>query len=124
MYFTNAIIATLSLALLANAGPIDRRAAFTLQNGKDAQALNAKFRGLSASSSCTDSENACVNGAFAQCANGKFVTFPCAGGLTCVALPLVNSKGTSITCDTEADASTRIASTGATGGLFGRDLEE
>ncbi|KAK7693777.1 hypothetical protein QCA50_003349 [Cerrena zonata] len=124
MYFTNTLIATISLALLANAGPIDRRAAFTLQNGKDAQALNAKFKGLSASSACTSGENACINGAFAQCANGKFVTFPCAGGLTCVALPLVNSKGTSITCDTEADATTRIANTGATGGLFGRDLED
>ncbi|CAL1705184.1 unnamed protein product [Somion occarium] len=125
MYFTNALIASFSLAALVSAGPlVERRAAFTLQNGKDAQALNAKFKGLSASSPCTDGENACINGAFAQCANGKFVTTPCAGGLTCVALPLVNSKGTSITCDTEADAKTRIAASGATGGLFGRDLEE
>lgn len=122
MQFT-ATFVSLSLALLAAAGPIDIRAAFTLDNGKDAQALNAKFAGLSASSSCTPGENACVNGAFAQCVDGKFVLAPCAGGLTCVALPLVNSKGTSITCDTEADALTRISNTGATGGLNGRSIE-
>ena len=32
--------------------------------------------------------------------------------------------GTSVTCDTAADAATRISNTGATGGLTGRDLHE
>jgi len=123
MQFT-ATFVSLSLALLAAAGPIDKRAAFSLDNGHDAQALNAKFAGLSASSPCTAGENACVNGAFAQCVNGNFVLAPCAGGLTCVALPLVNSRGTSITCDTEADALTRISNSGATGGLAGRSIQE
>jgi hypothetical protein len=91
----------------------ERRAAFTLQNGKDAKALNAKFKTLTESSSCKSGENACVKGKFAQCANGKFVTFPCNGGLVCTALPLVNSPGTSIVCDTAADAQARIAATGA-----------
>lgn len=71
-----------------------RRAAFTHQNGLDAQKLNAQFATLSGSSSCTPGQNACVRGAFAQCVAGTFVTTPCAGGLTCVALPLVNSPGT------------------------------
>ncbi|KAJ3789797.1 hypothetical protein GGU10DRAFT_304339 [Lentinula aff. detonsa] len=92
---------------------------FALSNGQAAQKLNAQFATLSASSTCTDGENACVNGAFAQCVSGKFETTACAGGTTCAALPLVNSAGTSITCATTADAEARIAATGATGGLTG-----
>ena len=64
-------------------------------------------------------QNACVDGGFAQCVGGEFVITPCAGGLQCVALPLVNKPGTSITCDTLADALARIAATGASGGLTG-----
>ncbi|CDO73536.1 hypothetical protein BN946_scf185014.g6 [Trametes cinnabarina] len=124
MRFFSFAILPFSLAVLASAGPIvDKRASFALQNGKQAQALNAKFASLSAKSPCTSGEVACVQGAFAQCVNGKFVTTPCSGGLTCVALPLVNSPGTSVTCDTEQDAADRIARTGASGGLRGRDIE-
>lgn len=92
---------------------------FTLSNGQDAQALNAKFATLTADSPCTDGDQACVNGGFAQCVGGKFVIQGCAGGLQCFALPLVNAKGTSITCSTEADADARIAATGAQGGFKG-----
>ncbi|KAG6837343.1 hypothetical protein H0H93_010945 [Arthromyces matolae] len=91
---------------------------FHLQNGLDAQALNAKFATLTANSSCNEGDQACINGGFAQCVQGKFVISSC-GSLTCFALPLVNSAGTSITCDTQSDALTRIAATGATGGLTG-----
>jgi hypothetical protein len=86
---------------------------FTLQNGKDAKALNQKFAGLSASSSCTNGQQACVGNSFAQCVGGKFVLTQCAGGTTCAALPLVNKAGTSITCTTAADRDARIAATGA-----------
>ncbi|KLO20291.1 hypothetical protein SCHPADRAFT_38915 [Schizopora paradoxa] len=96
-----------------------RRAAFTLQNGLDAQTLNAEFETLTTSSACTDGTSACVNGQFAQCSGGKFALSSCSAGLQCVALPLVNSAGTSITCDTLSDAEARIAATGATGGLTG-----
>ncbi|PPQ90738.1 hypothetical protein CVT25_010126 [Psilocybe cyanescens] len=92
---------------------------FRLANGQDAQALNAKFATLSANSACTAGENACIKGSFAQCVNGKFAVTGCAGGLTCVALPLVNSRGTSITCDTTDDALARIQAAGATGGITG-----
>ncbi|KAF8313864.1 hypothetical protein DL93DRAFT_1137190 [Clavulina sp. PMI_390] len=98
---------------IANTGAKSRRAAFTLQNGKDAIALNQKFQSLTADTPCAAGENACIGDAFAQCSNGKFVTSPCAAGLVCRALPLVNSAGTSIACDTAADATTRIANTGA-----------
>ena len=52
-----------------------------MSNGQQAQALNRKFQSLTANSGCSEGENACVNGGFAQCANGKFVTFPCNTGL-------------------------------------------
>ncbi|KAI0666277.1 hypothetical protein C8Q78DRAFT_984588 [Trametes maxima] len=109
------IFVSLALALSASAGPaFVRRASFTLQNGKDAIALNQKFTTLNANSPCQAGENACVDSKFAQCVNGKFVTTACAGGLVCAALPLVNSAGTSITCATAADRDARIAATGAT----------
>ncbi|KAH9990181.1 hypothetical protein BJV77DRAFT_947759 [Russula vinacea] len=82
---------------------------FKVQNGKDAQALNQKFQSLTADSPCTDGEQACVQGQFAQCQGGKFSLSQCAGGLTCTALPLVNKAGTSVTCDTPSDAAARIA---------------
>ncbi|CAE7073505.1 unnamed protein product [Rhizoctonia solani] len=92
---------------------------FQLQNGKDAQKLNKSFQSLTADSSCNDGEQACVDGGFAQCVGGEFQVTACSGGLQCFALPLVNKAGTSITCDTEADAAARIAATGATGGVRG-----
>jgi len=98
---------------------------FQLDNGRAAQALNAKFATLSKGSPCTVGENACTEGEFAQCppaadGNNVFVSTAC-NGLTCAALPLVNSAGTSITCTTLDDARTRIAATGATGGLTGSE---
>ena len=79
-------------------GQLQRRggsaAPFTLQNGQEAQALNRKFQSLTASSSCSSGEQACVQGQLAQCVSGKFVLAPCASTLQCVALPLVNKPGT------------------------------
>ena len=57
---------------------------------------------------CLDGTNACINGQFAQCVSGAFVTTSCGPTLQCFALPLVNSAGTSITCTTQADAEARI----------------
>jgi hypothetical protein len=84
----------ITLVAAVSAGPVDRRAAFTLQNGKDAQALNKKFAGLSANSACTAGEQACVGGQLGQCVAGKFALTPCAASTQCVALPLVNKAGT------------------------------
>jgi len=92
---------------------------FALSNGQNAQQLNSQFAQLDASSSCQEGENACVNGQFAQCVSGAFVLQQCAASTQCFALPLVNSAGTSITCTTQSDALSRIAATGATGGLTG-----
>jgi len=92
---------------------------FHLQNGQDAQKLNAKFAGLNANSPCNAGDQACVNGGFAQCVGGKFVVTQCAAGTTCAALPLVNKPGTSLACTTSQDALDRIAASGAKGGLTG-----
>ncbi|KAF9052292.1 hypothetical protein BDZ89DRAFT_1153712 [Hymenopellis radicata] len=92
---------------------------FTLQNGLDAQKLNAQFASLTQSSSCQEGDTACINDGFAQCVGGAFVIATCGSGLTCAALPLVNKAGTSLTCTTVADATSRIAATGATGGITG-----
>ncbi|KAF9512537.1 hypothetical protein BS47DRAFT_1345312 [Hydnum rufescens UP504] len=82
---------------------------FKKQNGLEAQALNAKFATLTASSSCVTGQNACVNSSFAQCVGNHFDLTSCGNGLICAALPLVNSPGTSITCTTAADRDTRIS---------------
>lgn len=111
---------------------------FLLSNGQKAQQQNAQFAALTASDSCdgafprlTDSSlthvvlsvaegaEACVGGDFAQCVDGAWVTQSCGSTLQCFALPLVNSAGTSITCTTQSDAASRIANTGATGGVTG-----
>ncbi|KAI0757380.1 hypothetical protein C8Q80DRAFT_97170 [Daedaleopsis nitida] len=110
-------LVALSLAVAASARPkYIGRADFALQNGKDAIALNDKFKSLNENSSCQTGDDACINDKFAQCVNGKFVLTQCAGGLVCAALPLVNSPGTSITCTTAADRDARIAATGASAG--------
>ncbi|KAG5641750.1 hypothetical protein DXG03_004295 [Asterophora parasitica] len=97
----------------APAPPAQPAGGFALQNGQDAKALNAKFATLSVNSSCNAGDIACVGGGFAQCVGGKFSVTQCAGGTICAALPLVNSRGTSITCTFPADVDARIAATGA-----------
>jgi hypothetical protein len=104
------LFVSLVLASAALAAPAP---AFTLQNGQDAIALNNKFKTLKAGSSCKAGENACIDQKFAQCVGGKFVTQACGAGTICAALPLVNRRGTSITCTTQSDVDRRIAATGA-----------
>ncbi|KAN0138043.1 hypothetical protein V8E53_003932 [Lactarius tabidus] len=105
----NAVAADPTPSPSGSPAPSPASSGFQAQNGKDAQQLNEQFKTLTADSPCTDGQSACINGDFAQCVGGKFVTSPCSGGTTCQALPLVNKPGTSVTCDTQADADTRIA---------------
>ncbi|KAF8823898.1 hypothetical protein HHX47_DHR9000526 [Lentinula edodes] len=90
----------LSLGIAVSARPM-RRDATALQNGRDAISLNAQYKTLSATSSCTSGENSCVTGKFAQCVNGKFVLQSCATGTICAAIPLDSPNN-------------RLAATGAT----------
>jgi hypothetical protein len=86
---------------------------FTKQNGIDAIALNNKFKDLTATSKCTDGENACVKNQFAQCVGTTFVLTSCGTNEICAVLPLVNKAGTSVTCTTQDDLDARIKATGA-----------
>jgi len=119
MLFAKVLLPVSLIAAVSAGVVVDRRKAFTLQNGKDAQALNKKFESLTPASPCKNGEQACVKGKLGQCIGGKFVLQACAGGLECIVLPLDNKPGTSITCDSLADAEARIAGTGATGGITG-----
>ncbi|KAI0699627.1 hypothetical protein C8T65DRAFT_659253 [Cerioporus squamosus] len=94
---------------------------FQLQNALDAQKLNAQFATLTADSTCSEGDQACIDSGFAMCVGGKFVNMGCAATTKCFALPLVNKEGTSIACTTEDDAASRIAAPGATGGITGSD---
>jgi len=100
--------------------PANTASGFQQQNGKDAQALNVQFATLAEGGSCTPGFIACVDGKFAQCPFGTVqISTACAAGTTCLALPLVNSPGTSVTCTTEDDAARRFAAAGVSGGFDG-----
>ncbi|KAJ7890589.1 hypothetical protein B0H14DRAFT_2689965 [Mycena olivaceomarginata] len=101
------------------AAPSPAASDFHAANGLQAQTLNAKFKTLTASATCTEGEQACIGTSFAQCVSGSFVLTPCSGGLVCAALPLVNKPGTSIACDTLADVQARISASGVAGGIAG-----
>ncbi|KAI0777174.1 hypothetical protein BD413DRAFT_171315 [Trametes elegans] len=88
-----------------------------LQNGKDAQALNAEFAKLHASDSCTSGQLACLGTSLATCADGKWKTEACPESLSCFALPSVRENGTELTCTTNATALAVINASGATGGV-------
>ncbi|KAH7882386.1 hypothetical protein F5I97DRAFT_1793239, partial [Phlebopus sp. FC_14] len=89
------------------------------QNGLDAQKLNAQFATLSPNSSCTEGDQACVSGSFAQCIGSSWQLTPCSSGLSCFALPLVSKAGTSLSCDSESDAEARFVAAGVSGGVTG-----
>ncbi|EIM82045.1 uncharacterized protein STEHIDRAFT_171635 [Stereum hirsutum FP-91666 SS1] len=113
-----------------------------LQNGQAAQTLNAEFLSLSANSTCSVGETACISGEFATCTStpssnttttttdatnttttaGTWDIESCASGQQCFALPFVRSNGTYVSCVSQSDATTLIASTGTTGGLIATTL--
>ncbi|KAI8923051.1 hypothetical protein BC831DRAFT_473011, partial [Entophlyctis helioformis] len=85
---------------------------FRCQNGRDAQAGQQRASSLKAKASCAGQDGLVVclaDGSVGQCANGVFVSTPCAATLSCQVLPLRNRAGTSVACTTAADASARIA---------------
>lgn len=92
-------------------------------NGVAAQKLNAGFEKLSASDPCKAGDMACIDDKVAQCTAQGWQLTACAGGTKCVALPLVNKEGTSITCDTEEDAVARFEAAGVEGGITGNSAD-
>ncbi|KAN0129629.1 hypothetical protein V8E53_012625 [Lactarius tabidus] len=97
------IVFPLSLAFATvSAGVVDQRVAATLQNERGGLQLNERFQGPTVSSKCMTSETACINGQPVQCVGDEFV---------------IDSQGTSFTCDTSQD----IKATRAEGGK--REIE-
>nr|CAG8631052.1 14863_t:CDS:2 [Entrophospora candida] len=80
-------------------------------NADDADALEKKFKTFKPDQKCSPNETACINGQFAKCTDTvvdgsvkpRFSLQSCAAGLKCFVLPLVNSRGTSITCEDRAN---------------------
>jgi len=105
-------LVALALAAGASARPL-RRQNPTLAAGQAAVALNNQFSSLTSSSPCTEGQDACVNGQFAQCVSGAFVTTACAAGTICAALPTTQASPL-VTCTTQEDLEQRLAATGAT----------
>ncbi|KAI0747060.1 hypothetical protein C8Q80DRAFT_1256709 [Daedaleopsis nitida] len=103
------------VAFCAPAGSLD--ADVFLQNGKDAQALNAEFATLKASDTCDDGEMACIKDSIAHCANATWKLEACPKTLSCFALPSVREEGTVISCTSNATALSVINASGATGGI-------
>ncbi|OCH93946.1 hypothetical protein OBBRIDRAFT_712920, partial [Obba rivulosa] len=112
-----ALLTYLACVSSINAAPTS----FEKQNALDAQQLNAQFATLKATDACTEGQQACVESAFAQCVNGTWTLTQCVKDTSCVALPLVNKPGTTISCDTQSDALQRFQDAGVQGGLTGND---
>lgn len=102
----------LSFFLGVDAEPSVRRDTLLLQNGEDAESLNAKFKTLSLTSPCTPDEVVCVNDQLARCAQGYLKLIPCNAGLVCRALPKTDSLGTTIGCVAENKDAIRILARG------------
>jgi len=106
-------LVVLALILAVSGRPMKPRASFTKQNGLDAIALNKKFTGLTATTTCKDGEDACVNNQLAQCVGTSFVLEKCGSKEICAALPLTNKAGTEVRCTTQSELDARIKETGA-----------
>ncbi|RPD56948.1 hypothetical protein L226DRAFT_554331 [Lentinus tigrinus ALCF2SS1-7] len=103
------------VARSAPTGSLD--ASIFLQNGKDAQALNAVFANMSSSDSCDDGEMACISNSLAHCVNATWQLEACSKSLSCFALPSVKEQGVDISCTTNTTALAIINASGATGGI-------
>ncbi|KAI0360419.1 hypothetical protein OH77DRAFT_680880 [Trametes cingulata] len=95
-----------------------------LQNGKDAQVLNAEFAKLSASDSCNAGEMACIGSSVAHCVNGTWKEDACPKSLSCFALPSVREEGTVLSCTSNTTALAVISASGATGGIASNSTDD
>lgn len=119
-------LVALSSSQLAFSRPLSRRQQLSdddlLQNGLEAQKLNAAFQTLDASDPCTTDDVACVGGALAVCRDNGWVTQSCPPTLQCFALPEVDQTGVTIGCTSSDTAAGLIEATGAVGGVNSTDF--
>ncbi|CDO71200.1 hypothetical protein BN946_scf184845.g71 [Trametes cinnabarina] len=119
MKLTLATISAILMASFAFGAPMASLDADTfLQNGKDAQILNAEFAKLNTSDSCNAGELACMGASIAQCTNGTWKAERCPKSLFCFALPSVREEGTVLSCTSNTTALSVISASGAAGGIF------
>ncbi|KAI0698072.1 hypothetical protein C8T65DRAFT_661277 [Cerioporus squamosus] len=118
-------LVSLVLSPVAHSAPTSSLdASIFLQNGKDAQALNAVFANMSASDSCNDGEMACITNSLAHCVNATWQLEACSKSLSCFALPSVREQGIDISCTTNATALAIINASGATGGIAANSTDD
>ncbi|KAH8102248.1 hypothetical protein BXZ70DRAFT_906212 [Cristinia sonorae] len=101
--------------VLGAPAPIDN--ATLLQNGLDAQALNAEFLALSVNDACTSGQMACIDGGPALCQSGSWQVQKCSDSRECFAVPSIKERGTSLVCTSYANALSLIDASGAKGGI-------
>ncbi|KAG9318145.1 hypothetical protein JVU11DRAFT_218 [Chiua virens] len=107
------LVVSLAYALLASAAVSSKRSVQWLQqNGPAAKALNDQYATLTTSSPCNDGDATCVNGQYARCHQGSYLTWPCASGWSCAAIPNEWSEGTTTTCDTNDNIAWRFSEAG------------
>jgi hypothetical protein len=91
-----------------------------LLNAQDAQRSDSVKANNIVGQTCQGSEVICVGDALGQCVNGAIVSLgPCGPGTKCQVLPLVNKRGTSTTCSTDADKQARFAAAGLNSNVSG-----
>ncbi|KAF8556901.1 hypothetical protein OG21DRAFT_1520788 [Imleria badia] len=102
------VVVALAYALLISAAVPYKRDGVQGLNTAEAKLLNAEYASLTPNSPCTSGQNACVNGEFAQCVNGKYVLTACSGvaikgfsrmGENTIEAKLLNAQYASLTPD-------------------------
>jgi hypothetical protein len=117
VHFTALLAVLVFASPIALSHPLRRRQNsddINLQNGLEAQKLNAAFADLKATDDCTNGEIACVEGELAQCRRGSWLTQSCLPSLQCFALPNFDEEGVTLGCTSAKTAAELIEATGAT----------
>ncbi|KAI0824820.1 hypothetical protein BC628DRAFT_1339187 [Trametes gibbosa] len=95
-----------------------------LQNGKEAQTLNAEFQTLKSADSCNSGEMACIGASVAHCVNATWKAEPCPNSLFCFALPSLREEGVVLSCTSNTTALSVIHASGVTGGLAANSTDK
>jgi hypothetical protein len=118
MQFSSLLVAIFAISV-ARCAPAPNSTVFT-DNARQAQQFNAKFLNLKATDACQAGETACVGGNIAKCVAGKFVASEqCPDGRECLAIPNIQTPGTSLVCTTERNVLGLLTAAGVDGGITG-----
>ncbi|CAI2161692.1 8614_t:CDS:2 [Funneliformis geosporum] len=113
-FVTLALVLSCSISIFAQ----DELKTIRNENADKAVALFEQFKTFTVNTPCQPNDQACIDSSFAKCFTtlndaGELVNVwsldKCNAGLSCVVLPLVNSRGVSLVCATEQERLDRIA---------------